>query len=116
MQYIQDYSLNNVGIATRLQGRPVIVVNPNVLGRFSPLVQQWWFAHECGHHALHPSQNSEVAADCFASRALRDLGFIRSPADLQQVMFELSGLPGNVFSGHLPGPDRARVVMNCVFN
>lgn len=116
VQYIQDYNLNNVGIATRYQGRPIIVINPAILNQFSPLVQQWWLAHECGHHALSPHQNNEVNADCFASRALRDLGFIRSPADLQQVMRELSRLPGNIFTGHLPGPGRARVVMDCVFS
>lgn len=104
--------LNNVGIATRVQsGQPIIVMNPDVLARFSPLVQVWWFAHECGHHALGP-YNSESNADCWGVRVLRDQGFIRSRYDLQAFVRDLSSLPGSSV-GHLPGPQRAQNVINC---
>ena len=53
-----NYQLNSVGIATRqYNGAPVIVLNPNVTNQFSNLVTQWWFAHECAHHALPPQLN-----------------------------------------------------------
>jgi hypothetical protein len=104
--------LNNVGIATRVQrGQPIIVMNPDVLARFTPLVQVWWFAHECGHHALGP-YNSETNADCWGVRVLRDQGFIRSVHDLQAFAYDLSSLPGSAV-GHLPGPQRAQNVINC---
>ncbi|MCA8906361.1 MAG: hypothetical protein KDA64_00405 [Rhodospirillaceae bacterium] len=116
VQYIADAGLNDVGMSTRYFGRPIIVLNPMVLQRFAPLVQIWWQAHECGHHALSPTMNSEVAADCFATRALRDLGYIRSWADLEELMRELSTIPGNAFTGHLPGPMRAAQVRDCYYN
>lgn len=116
VQYIADASLNDVGMSTRYFGRPIIVLNPMVLQRFAPLVQIWWQAHECGHHALNPAINNEVAADCFATRALRDLGYIRTWPDLEELMRELATLPGNAFTGHLPGPMRAAQVRDCFFN
>jgi len=104
--------LNNVGIATRVQnGQPIIVMNPDVLARFQPLVQVWWFAHECGHHALGP-YNSETNAVCWGVRVLRDQGVLRNVYDLQAFAFVLSSLPGSAV-GHLPGPQRAQNVINC---
>lgn len=104
--------LNNVGIATRVRnGRPIIVMNPDVLARFQPLVQVWWFAHECGHHALGP-YNSETNADCWGVRVLRDQGFIRSVHDLEAFAWDLGSLPGSAM-GHLPGPQRAQNVITC---
>lgn len=108
-----DPSLNNVGIANRMgHGPPYIVINPNVTARYSDLVTQWWFAHECSHHALPPSMNSESNADCFAIRQLRMLGLLRSPNQLQSFVEELSDLPGSRM-GHLPGPARVRHIARC---
>lgn len=109
-----DPTLNNVGIANRMMnGLPIIVFNPNVVGRFSNIVAQWWFAHECAHHALPGYLNSETNADCFAVRQLRDFGILRNAYQLQRLAMELSTLPGSPATGHLPGPLRSRRVVDC---
>lgn len=109
-----DQSLANVGIATRRYGgRPIIVFNPNVTRQFSDLVTQWWFAHECAHHALPPNLNNESNADCFAIRQMRQYGFLRNPNQLATFYYELGNLPGSAASGHLPGPQRAQNIANC---
>ena len=111
-----DRSLNNVGVATRTyNGAPVIVINPNVTNNFSNIVTQWWFAHECSHHALHPSMNSESNADCLAIRMMRNYGILRHPAQLHQFAYELANLPGSP-TGQLPGPARAQHIANCAMS
>ncbi|QPQ54013.1 hypothetical protein IC614_06425 [Allosphingosinicella flava] len=108
-----DPSINDVGLASRLfNGQPLIELNPNVLAQFSPRVQQWWFAHECAHHALHPSQNSETAADCFGIRRMAAFGILRHPSELQAFAWDLRNLPGTP-TGHLPGPVRAQNIALC---
>jgi len=75
--------LQDVGMATRqMYGVPAIVINPNVTRQYSDLVTQWWFAHECAHHALPPHLNSEPNADCFAVRELRRVGLLYTPSQL----------------------------------
>lgn len=108
-----DSSLNNVGVATTdSSGAPIIVLNPNVVAMFSSIVQQWWFAHECAHHALG-TYNSEPNADCFGAQQLVYFGILNNRAQLRAFANELSRLPGSLISGHLPGPERALRVANC---
>lgn len=108
-----DDQLNNVGIATyEYNGSPIIVLNPNVLGQFSDTVTQWWFAHECAHHAMYPAFNNESNADCNGVKALVQYGVIRRQEQLIAFYREISSLPGSS-SGHLPGPIRAQHIANC---
>lgn len=108
-----NYQLPDVGMANRLiNGTPIIMINPNVTNQYSDLVTQWWFAHECGHHALPPALNSEVNADCFAVRELRRLGLLYTPEQLIAFAYELGNLPGSQM-GHLPGPMRAQHIARC---
>lgn len=110
--YLND-QLNNIGVATRqYNGVPIIVINPNVTNQFSNLVTQWWFAHECAHHALHPQWNSESNADCFAVKQLVKFGIINHPQQLNAFYYELSSLPGSPM-GHLPGSIRAQNIAQC---
>lgn len=110
---ILDTSLSDVGLATTTRsGAPLIVINPNVTNRYSDIVTQWWFAHECAHHALPPSANSETNADCFGVRQLVAAGILNTPAELQAFQYELSSLPASPH-GHLPGPLRARNIVQC---
>jgi hypothetical protein len=113
--YIADYTLNNVGIATKdANGYPVILMNPNVLQNFPPLAQEFWFAHECAHHVLLPYQNNETNADCYAVRALRYLRLLQNPNAVQQFFSSILGLQGNPWSGHLPGPQRVQAMRICL--
>lgn len=112
-----NQQLGNVGIASRsnTNGTPYIVINPNVTNQYSDLVTQWWFAHECGHHALPPAANSEVNADCFGIRELRRVGLLNHPAQLESFTYELANLPGSPM-GHLPGPLRAQRIAQCALS
>lgn len=111
-----DYQLDNVGVAHRqFDGTPAIVINPNVTNRYSDLVTQWWFAHECAHHALPPVANNESNADCFGIRELRRIGLLFHPSQLHafvQELYDLSGSP----MGHLPGPIRSQNIAACAMN
>ncbi len=108
-----NYQLNNVGVAGRqLNGAPAIVINPNVTNQFSDLVTQWWFAHECAHHALHPQLNNESNADCSAVKQLVQFGIIYNSQQLNAFYNEISSLPGSPM-GHLPGPIRAQNIVQC---
>ena len=108
-----DYSLNNIGIATAdSYGAPINVMNPNVVNNYSPIVKQWWFAHECAHHALGP-WNNESNADCFGAKQLVRFGILNNRAQLQLFVYELANLPGSLITGHMPGTDRAKKIASC---
>ncbi len=113
--YIVNPQLNDVGRAYRDgYGNPIIEINPNVLAYYTPLTKQFWFAHECGHHALYPQQNSEPSADCFAVKNLRSLGMMTYEQDVDDMLWQISQLPGNYQTGHLPGPARAQNMYICL--
>jgi hypothetical protein len=113
--YIANAALPDVGVAHRtMNGRPVIQVNPMVLAGLPEVVRQFWYAHECAHHALHPALNSEVNADCWAVKTLRNIGVVRGAWDVQALLTGVGDLPGNMMTGHLPGPARAQNLYYCV--
>lgn len=93
-------------------GRPVISINPGALSAYDPMVQQWWVAHECAHHQLPPSINSEARADCVAARKLRQMLRANPRYAANALATELQSLPGSD-NGHLPGPQRAKLVLKC---
>lgn len=63
---VLDPELPSLGLA----GRSVVVLNPELLDRYSPIVRLFVFHHECGHHHIG---SDELAADCWAvRRGLRD--------------------------------------------
>lgn len=107
-----DPTLDNVGFASVMGTTRVIQLNPNVVANFSDRVAQFWFAHECAHHALPPAMNSETNADCFAIRQMRFFGILKHPAELNAFSWELRNLPGSPM-GHLPGPLRAQNIAMC---
>lgn len=112
--YIANSNLNNVGVAHKMyNGQPIIQINPNVIGQLPEYVRQFWYAHECAHHALHPVFNSEVNADCWAIKSIRNIGIINHPQQINSLLNYISTLPGNVQTGHLPGPIRAQNLYAC---
>ena len=104
--------LNDIGMANYYNGAPVIILNPRVASQYSNMVAQWWFAHECAHHALPPQFNNETYADCYAVQQLVRNGVIRRREQLIAFSQELGALPGSPM-GHLPGPYRVRNIINC---
>jgi hypothetical protein len=113
---IVNDTLPDLGVAHRnYDDAPAIELNPRATRLFSAIVAQWWFLHECAHHALSPSANNETSADCFAIRQLRDYGLLQSPVQLREFQQQLSGLEGTRM-GHLPGPLRVQNLIDCVYS
>jgi len=116
---VLDYTVRDVAVASLApDGSPIIRFNPTVLSWFRPETRLFWYAHECGHHALghafgttHPLA-IEQAADCFAVRELDRIGAI-SQRDLRGIRDDLSQTgPGDWT--HLPGPVRAVNLDRCL--
>jgi hypothetical protein len=90
-------------------------MNPNVLGVQAPVMQLFWYAHECAHHVLGHmlmmAPTNESNADCWAVRTGRDQGWF-PPQAFQLLVATLSNSPGSVW-GHLPGPARINNMWAC---
>lgn len=107
--FVSNPMLQDVGRA--MPGMPpTIELNPNVLAQLSPTMQLFWYGHECAHHVLGPA-NSEINADCWSIKTLRNQGLL-APSELPQLMAQISGTPGSMW-GHLPGPQRAQLLAQC---
>ena len=105
-------------------GRPVIYVDPGVMGNWT-MSRMFALAHECGHHKLGHStpqglwfrnttawatSQQELAADCWAAQALANIGDLQ---DLRQMIVQFSS-QGDVPQGPYPvGRQRAAAVAQC---
>lgn len=105
-------NVNNVAMAILApDGTPVIYYNPQVLSYFHPVTRQFWYLHECAHHALGHTINSahplarEKQADCWAIRTMRQLGHLNQQT-MAIIQRDISQLPGDGWV-YLPGPQRA---------
>jgi hypothetical protein len=103
-----DASLSDVGRAIPHNRPPVIVLNPMVLQQLSPLMQVFWFGHECAHHLAGPN---EMEADCISIKLMRNQGFLRRH-QIPELQAQIVNTPGSMW-GHLPGPMRAQHFANC---
>ncbi len=96
-------------------GTPVIYLNPHALNGWHPVVHQFWYMHECAHHALGHTATwsplNETEADCWAIRSLRDQGFL-NVGNMQFVVMALRSSQASPF-GHLPGPMRVSAAIAC---
>ncbi|MDH3348637.1 MAG: hypothetical protein OEM02_11145 [Desulfobulbaceae bacterium] len=109
---IPNPSLNDIAIATHMNGQIVIVYNPNYCNILGPLVCNFFRAHEYGHvnlgHILqgtHPVQ-AEFEADCWAAQ--------NAPFEQVQAAyfhFMNQGFMGNWTHG--TGIERAQRIANC---
>lgn len=111
-------NVNNVAIAALApDGAPVIYYNPRVLSYFHPVTRQFWYMHECAHHALAHTMNSahpfvrEKQADCWAINTMKQLGQL-NPQTMAIIQQDISQLPGDGWV-YLPGPQRAISFYTC---
>ena len=113
----QDSTMNDVGKAhIAPNGTPIIFLNPIILGNLPPVVQLFWYAHECGHHVFGhmlrpPNISNEIEADCWAIRTGRDQNWFRQH-DLDVMYGYFINIPGSPW-GHLPGPQRLENFAYC---
>lgn len=106
--YIDSSVDQNIGRAMN-NGYPIIILGPGFFNRVPPLVGQFWFLHECAHHVVG---GNEAAADCYAIRNLRNIGLIRHPRQINELLFQISQMSGSFT--HLPGRARAQNIFRCL--
>lgn len=114
---IRDDSIKDVAIARIENGHAVIRYNPLVLAQMSEPTRRFFYVHECAHHALqhtvqNPTLNNERAADCWAINTMKNqLGLSRRELELIQEDITRNGRGDWT---HLPGPERAIDIENCL--
>ena len=112
---MQVANLGDVGRAGVVNRVPIIVIDPHLIERLPNKLQVFFYQHECAHHVLGhwyaggPEQEKE--ADCWAIRHGRDSGEL-SRDDVMSFAPFLAKSGGSPF-GHLPGPVRARYLLQC---
>jgi hypothetical protein len=99
--------LNDAGMS---DGHGNIILNPVVLGNLPTVLKLYWFAHECGHYNVGPS---EVAADCWAITTGRNQGWF-PPEAFQALMSMFQNNPGDM--AHPSGPQRVQNMWYCYKN
>ncbi|PMM65994.1 hypothetical protein [Vibrio splendidus] len=109
--YIDPNVNQYIGMANTSNGVPYILLGPGFFNSVPPKVGQFWFLHECAHHVVG---SNEAAADCFAIKNMRNLGLITHQSQAQTLLMQVSQMPGS--NVHLPGPQRAQNIYNCLNN
>jgi hypothetical protein len=107
--------LGDAGRAEFVQGNPVIMLDPALMGKLPETLQLFFKLHECGHHVLGhlfaPTEASEREADCWAVKQGRKLG-LYTHDDIVGWLPHFAASRGSAF-GHLPGPQRVEFLAAC---
>ncbi len=115
---IPNNNLNDVAVAMLSPNdEPLILYNPYTLSWLQPQTQQFFYYHECAHHALGhvfisiPTRR-EQEADCWAMRTLYERVF--DDEDVTIVQNDLARIGKGDWT-HLPGPRRAINLRECLY-
>ena len=84
-----------------------LILNPKLLAKVPMAVKLWIHAHECGHQARGPD---EETADCFAVQRGRRYGWL-TPEGLDEVCRFISPAKGD--SMHFSGSHRCEAMRRC---
>ena len=114
---VSNSSIQDVAMATIANGHPVIFYNPYVLAGMRPQTRLFFYAHECGHHALGHALSGlrlgqEQEADCWGINKLKDLKLIDDHG-VSVVQLDLARFGRGDWT-HLPGPQRAITLRACL--
>jgi hypothetical protein len=114
---VPNAGLQDVAQATILNGRAIIYFNPAVLAWTRPQTRLFFYAHECGHHALGHVMSGlrlgqEQEADCWGISRLRELGLL-SDRDVTLVQGDIARFGRGDWT-HLPGRQRAINLRKCL--
>ena len=113
---VEVQALGDAGRAEFIEGGPVIMLDPVLMGGLPANLQVFFKLHECAHHVLGhlfaPTTESEKEADCWAIKQERiKAGLTRDDIVAWSPHFAAS--KGSVF-GHLPGPQRIEFLLACM--
>src|SRR5579864_4450134 len=115
---VVNYSLGDIAAAAIApNGAPIIYYNPRVLASTRWQTRLFFYAHECGHHALgHTLQGlrlgQEQEADCWGIETLYRANLL-TDADVAMIQLDLSSFGRGDWT-HLPGPMRAVNLRRCL--
>lgn len=114
---VSNPGLQDVAQATILNGSPIIYYNPSVLSWTRPQTRLFFYAHECGHHALGHVLSGlrlgqEQEADCWGITRLKRLNLL-SDRDVTLVQADIARFGKGDWT-HLPGPQRAINLRECL--
>jgi hypothetical protein len=79
-----------------------ITINPNIFNSQPTVLKLFWYAHECGHSNVGPSEN---AADCWAIETGKRQNWF-PPEAFSTLEAAFANSPGDWT--HLPGPARVQ--------
>lgn len=112
---VEVQALGDAGRAEYIEGGPVIMLDPQLMGSLPANLQVFFKLHECGHHVLGhlfaPTNESEKQADCWAIKQERKQGGLQRE-DILAWTPHFAASKGSAF-GHLPGPQRIAFLLAC---
>jgi len=115
---IRSYGLNDIAVASvDAGGAPIIRYNPQVVSSVRPQTRLFFYAHECGHHALGHTLSGvrlgqEQEADCWSIRTLVQKELLTS-SDITLIQGDLAVMSKGDWT-HLTGPQRAINLRACL--
>lgn len=114
---VSNTSIQDVAMATIASGRPIILYNPVVLANTRSQTRLFFYAHECGHHALGHTLSGlrlgqEQEADCWAINKLVELELL-ADRDISLIQSDIAQFGRGDWT-HLPGPQRAINLRRCL--
>jgi len=114
---VSNASIQDIAMATIANGNPVILYNPYVLANTRSQTRLFFYAHECGHHALGHTLKGlrlgqEQEADCWAINKLVELKLV-SDQDISLIQADIARFGRGDWT-HLPGPQRAISLRGCL--
>jgi hypothetical protein len=91
---VSNASIQDIAMATIANGNPVILYNPYVLANTRAQTRLFFYAHECGHHALGHALKGlrlgqEQEADCWAINKLVELKLV-SDQDISLIQADIA--------------------------
>jgi hypothetical protein len=112
VRFISNPALADLGSAyIDANGVPTIAINPRLLREQPEKVATWAIEHECSHHWLPASLNTEARADCLAMRrTVRQTGRL---SDTDRAAFRRTIAYSSTKGGHLAGDARFRMLLRC---
>ncbi len=114
---VSNMTIQDIAMATIYNGHSVIFYNPNVLAGTRHQTRLFFYAHECGHHALGHTLSGlrlgqKQEADCWEIQTLKKRSLI-SDRDISIIETDIARYGRGDWT-HLPGPQREISLRTCL--